>query len=284
VPSRRQVTDAAGHRRDISRPDFVRRGRPRLFIAVVSVAALALVIALALAFGPQSSTPRNPHGRGSVPASRAHSTVGTNPASTTPYSTTTTPTSAPSLQLGMSTEQITYEPFNGALLEPTLHVAAQESGTCFQYGGGAQGRYLYRCGTLQPCIAGSQGTNAPLACPVGAHPETNDVIVWNVTSVDTTGFTPATAKTPFAMQLSNGVVCVLVNAAWSGLGPFSCDSSSGTPAASGTPTPSGTPAASGAPADCRQPQSATPYWTTVCQDQLTQSSPFTPTTVVRVWL
>jgi hypothetical protein len=230
------------------------RHRPprRLVIAVVSVAALALVVSLALTFGPRSTAPP-----------LAHPNPASHPAVTTP---------TPQLGSGLRTEQITYQPFIGATLKPDWHVSARESGTCFQYGGGAQGRYLYRCGTMQPCVAGSLGPSAPLACLLGA-PEANDVVLWTAPSVDTTGFIPATTKTPFAMQLSDGTICELVNAAWSGLGPFGCD---------GFPNAGGSPATT--PADCRQPVAGnTPYWTTECQEQLTQSSPFTSTTVVKVW-
>jgi hypothetical protein len=249
LPAPAAATAAAGP------PAPTDRRRPRLFIAIASVAALALVVALALTFGPHSSAPQGSHDQSPAPASHSH---------TTPTTTTTTTTPAP--PLGRGTQQITYQPFTGSVLNPDLHVAAQESGTCFQYGGGADGRYLYRCGTIQPCVAGSRGTNAPLACPVGANPLTNDVTLWTATSVDTTGFVPATTKTPWAMQLSNGVVCSLVNAAWSGLGPFGCGGSAGS-----------------TPADCHQPVAASIYWTAECQNQLTQSSPFTSTMVVRVW-
>jgi hypothetical protein len=241
-------------------PDHRRRSpRPprRLVIAVVSVAALALVVALALAFGPRSAAPPLAHpGPASPPA------VGP---------TTTTPTRQ--LGSGLRTEQLTYRPFNGAALKPDLHVSARQSGTCFQYGGGAQGRYLYRCGTMQPCVAGSLGPSAPLACPLRANPAANDIVLWTATSVDTTGFVPATAKTPFAMQLADGAICALVNAAWSGLGPFGCN---GSPAGGAYPTAT--------PADCHQPvPTTTPYWTAQCQGQLTPSSPFSGTTVAKVW-
>jgi hypothetical protein len=244
--------------------DIGRRRPPRLLIAVASGAALALVIALAVIFGPHSSAPSGTHDQSPAPASN------TGP----PRTTTTNPTPVPGL--GRGTEQITYQPFIGAMLKPELHVSSQESGTCFTYGGGAQGRYIYRCGTMQPCVAGSLGTGAPLACPLGS-PASNDVVLWTATSVDSTGFTPPTAKTPFAMQLSNGAFCVLVNAAWSGLGPFGCD---GSPSGGGTPP--------GLPADCRQPVPAAAattsrYWTARCQAQLTQTSPFLSTTVVKIW-
>jgi hypothetical protein len=90
--------------------------------------------------------------------------------------------------------------------------------------------------------------------------------MWTATTVNTTSFLPATTKTPFAMQLSNGAVCAFVSAAWGGLGPYGCS------------TPGVT-----TPADCQQPKAATPYWTASCQDQLTDTSPFTSMTVEKVW-
>jgi hypothetical protein len=68
------------------------------------------------------------------------------------------------------------------------------------------------------------------------------------------------------MQLSNGMICEFVSAAWGGLGPYGCS----------------TPGVS-TPADCRTPQLSTPYWTADCQDQDTDASPFTAMTVQKVW-
>jgi hypothetical protein len=111
---------------------------------------------------------------------------------------------------------------------------------------------------------------------VGANPTTNDVTLWTATSVDTTGFVPATTKTPWAMQLSDGEICSLVNAAWSGLGPFGCSSSTGTGGTGGTGAATG-------PADCRQPLASPTQWTAECQDQLTQASPFGVQPVAKIW-
>lgn len=106
-----------------------------------------------------------------------------------------------------------------------------------------------------------------------SNPTTNDVILWTATSVDATGFVPAPTKTPWAMQLSDGAVCALVNAAWSGLGPFGCNPSAGTGGAGATT----------GPADCRQPLAPTTQWTAECQDQLTQGSPFGVQPVAKIW-
>jgi hypothetical protein len=69
------------------------------------------------------------------------------------------------------------------------------------------------------------------------------------------------------MQLSNGEVCVLIDAAWGGLGPFSCQSMTSSP-----------------PADCHVPMQAAPWWTAACQSQETNTSPFTTYRVDTVWL
>jgi hypothetical protein len=72
------------------------------------------------------------------------------------------------------------------------------------------------------------------------------------------------------MQLANGRVCLFVSAAWGGLGPYGCHSSNPAGAAS-------------TPSDCRPPVESQPEWTTTCQDDMTNASPFTQTRVVKVW-
>jgi hypothetical protein len=240
---------------------------PRLLAAVVSLAAVAAVVALVAVYGPRNGGKAVTHTP--VPATQPHtsspppSTPPTTPTTLPPPTTTTVPSAA------VGTQQITYEPFLGGEVDPSLHVTSQQSGPCFEYGGGADGRIYYRCdGTpivTQPCFAGPQGTSAPLVCPQGLV-TSNDVILWTATSVNTTSFLPATTKTPWVMELSNGMVCEFVNAAWSGLGPYGCS------------TPGIT-----TPADCHQPQAATPNWTAACQDQESDASPFASITVEKVW-
>ena len=153
-------------------------------------------------------------------------------------------------------------------VDPALHVTSRGSGSCYRFGGGAAGRYYYRCGTDQPCFAGPQGTATPLVCPFLGNPTTDQVILWTATSVDTSA-PPATVKTPFAMKLSNGTVCVFVSAAWGGLGPFDCQAAMAN--------------ASAVPADCHEPVEGSPYWTVECQNAKTDSSPFSSATVLMVW-
>lgn len=254
--------EPAGHGRRTS--ILTDGGHRRCLIVIVSVAALVAVVALIAAYGPRNGGKADTHTPVPATQPQTSSPPSSLPTSTTvPLSTTTTsPAAAP------GTQQITYEPFVGSEVDPSLHVVSQQSGSCFEYGGGADGRIYYRCtGTpvvTQPCLAGPQGTSAPLVCPDGSVLSDN-VFLWTATSVNTS-FVPATTKTPWTMELSNGMVCEFVSAAWGGLGPYGCS-------APGLTTP----------ADCRQPQAATPYWTADCQDQETDASPFTSVTVEKVW-
>jgi hypothetical protein len=227
---------------------------------VVSVAAVAAVVSLLVVYGPHNTGGRDRF-LGHSPATKPSPTPTSTITPTTPTTTlpTTTSTSTPPVAAG--TQEIAYQAFAGTQVDPSLDVTGEQSGACYEYGGGVEGRDYYRCGTMQPCFAGPGGTNSPLVCP--EDPVTaGGVIVWSATSVDTT-MVPATTRTPWAMQLSNGEVCTLVNAAWSGLGPFGC---------TGNPL-----------ADCHQPQVAAPLWTADCQAQESATSPFTSTTVERVW-
>jgi hypothetical protein len=270
----RAVADLPGRPPSASGPP-TRKGRrgltfpvlqhPRLVATIISVAAIAAAVSLLVAYGPHN--PSGPVSHPNVPAIQPGTSTTSTPPTTVPPATTTTATTVPVTSVG--TEQITYQPFVGSRVDPSLQVTGQQSGDCFELGGGADGRIYYRCiGTsdvLQPCFAGPQGTSAPLVCPDGLV-TSNKVILWTATSVDTTGFVPATTRTPWTMQLSNGMICEFVSAAWGGLGPYGCS------------TPGIT-----TPTDCRAPQPSTPQWTADCQDQQTDASPFTPATVEKVW-
>jgi hypothetical protein len=257
LPGRPQPASGPPRRegqRDLLSP--VRR-HPRLVASIVSVAAIAAAVSLLVAYGPHNAP--GPLSHPKVPASHPTTSTTTPPPPASTTSTSTTTTTVPAVTVG--TERITYQPFVGSALDPSLHVTGRQSGACFEYGGGADGRSLYRCGTMQPCFEGPQGSGAPLVCPSGDVTADN-VVEFSATSIDTS-YVPATTRTPWAMQLSTGQVCTLVNAAWSGLGPFGCD---------------GTPAA-----DCHPPQASSPLWTADCQDALNAASPFTAMTVEKVW-
>jgi hypothetical protein len=92
-----------------------------------------------------------------------------------------------------------------------------------------------------------------------------DIVAFTATSVAPQA--AGTSNRPWAMQLSGGQVCLFVSAAWGGLGPYGCQPDN----------------ASATPADCRQPQPAQPWWTTECQDENTDASPFRADTVTTLW-
>ena len=177
------------------------------------------------------------------------------------------PAPSPSLT---TTEQITYEPFTATGIDPSLHVASQVTGTCIRYGGGAAGRFSYRCfaspgaGIYDPCFAGPASTSEPLVCPTS--PTSNEVVELNVTSV-TSDEPPSPSKIPWAMQLSGGQVCLLVSAAWGGLGPYACQGAGNQQSV----------------ADCHTPVASVPLWTAACQTQQTDASPFGTKDVTKVW-
>ena len=197
------------------------------------------------------------------PTTTTSAPVGT---TTAPADRTTLPATVPP-QHRFATRQIFYQPFTSTgAVDPSLHVTARVAGACIT---GEVGR-SYRCfdsgaaaGVYDPCFSGPQGTTAPLVCP--GNPATGDVTEFTSTSV--TGPPTVTTKRLFAMQLAGGQVCVFVSAAWGGLGPYDCQFGD----------------SSVTPADCRTPQSSAPWFTTECQADKTEASPFTTERVTKVW-
>ena len=135
---------------------------------------------------------------------------------------------------------------------------------------GVAGATSYRCiaqpdsVAYDPCFAPPLATRGPLLCV--ADPIDMDVVQFSVGALPT-----APATTPqtrlWAMRIGNGEVCVLVKAAWAGLGPFAC------PTASATSTV----------ADCHAPEHTAHGWSTACQAKENASSPFSAFGVVNVW-
>jgi hypothetical protein len=240
-------------------------GRGRRLVAAGVVAGVVAVAGFAIA------TSRSNH---DVNVSTVSSVPRIGPASTSPTSTTTAPsTTAPTTTVPNHlppppfTQQVTYQPFTANGIDPALHVTQRLSGTCIHDHEGT--RDYYRCfanpssAIYDPCFAGPHGAADPLVCP--RNPATVDVVELTATSV--TSDPPSSLTRPWAMQLSNGQVCQFVEAAWGGLGPYGCASTGGAQPVS----------------DCREPVAAQPWWTTDCQDQLTDASPFVATRVVKVW-
>ena len=218
----------------------IRWSEPRFwfrFLGVLSVASLALT------------------------ACGSSSTTATPPASTRPPSSNSS---------AAGTREITYQPFSAqGTIDPNLRVSKTVSGTC--QADGVAGNSSYRCfvrisgnNIYDPCFAPPRGTSGPLLCP-SASPADPNVVRIDVGSLPA-ALQGAAEERPWAVRLANGQVCVLVNAAWGGLGPFSCQS-----------------AAPGSLADCHVPVQAAPWWTIPCQSQESASSPFTNYHVDTVW-
>lgn len=181
----------------------------------------------------------------------------------------TTATTTTSTTPTVGTRELTFDPYDArGQVVPTLTVTHTLSGTCTTPG--VAGTSSYRCvaqpGTTiyDPCFARSHATSGPLTCV--SDPATPVAV-----AVDTGALPTQPAGGPghriWAMRLSNGQVCVLVNAAWGGLGPFACPSPG-----SGKPE-----------ADCHAPKQATPWWSTACQLGESKTFPFTPFRVDLVW-
>ena len=191
------------------------------------------------------------------------------PVTTSPTAPTTAPTTTTSTGIKPvppGTQQITYQPFSGNAIDPSLHVTQRLAGTCI---GPASGlRNGFRCfadggAIYDPCFAGPNGTADPLVCP--NDPIGPDVVELTARSV--TSDPPPAVANPWEIELSSGQLCRLVAAAWGTGGPYSCDKT-------GVAQPV---------ADCHVPVTAQPWWTTECQEQLTDASPFAARTVVKVW-
>jgi len=215
--------------------------------------------------GRAQGTPSVDSGRSDRPgASGGHVTVGAPPAATSSGSTSGSAAdrsggsrSGSATSGAIGTRQVIYTPFSGTAPAPGLSVTLHQSGPCYVYGGGVDGRQFYRCFGQQqvdghtfiwdPCFAGPDGTAAPLLCPDGP-PTSSSLVAFTVTAISGTA-PAATQRVPWAMQLANGQVCEIVAAAWGGLGPFSCQSlgssASGAAGSAGTAGSLGATATSG---------------------------------------
>ncbi len=233
------------------------KGREGKARPIVTALAMTLLAAGLAACGATGST------------STATSTTLTTLTSTTSTSTTST---APRPSASR-TQQITYQPFSAHGIDPDLTVTAHDTGTCIRYGTQATPNRYFRCfgattsrgsGIYDPCFAGPLGTAGPLVCP--SAPTSSDVIEFAVTSV-TSDQPSSMTRFPWAMQLATGQVCLKVNAAWGGLGPYACQP----------------PLTERTVADCHPPTTSQPTWTAQCQARQTVFSPFTPQALAKVW-
>ena len=201
---------------------------------------------------------------GSSPGSRSGTT---SPTTTGAERTTTSAVGTSTTAAG--TQEVGFDPYSAqGVLLPGMQVTSKVAGTCISPG--VAGATSYRCfaqpqaAIYDPCFAPPRATSGPLEC--FADPSAPDAVEFD------TGQLPAApegapATRPWAMELANGQVCVLVAAAWGGLGPFACP----------------TAAATGPVADCHVPQQAAPWWSAACQSQQEDSSPFGAHRVEKVW-
>jgi hypothetical protein len=189
----------------------------------------------------------------------ATSTTASVPAPTT---TTTATTAAPA---GGGTRQVTYDPFTAqGTIDPSLRVTVIIDATCVA--GGLAGTSSYRClarsSVLDPCYARPGATSGPVVCP--SNLATREVVELTVSSLPALA-ADAPREWPWAIRLSNGQVCRLGAVGGNGLEPFRCQG------------------ASPHPAGCLLPERGTPWWTADCQDQATDSSPYSIYRIETTW-
>ena len=216
---------------------------------------VAAVVLVALALSACSSPSPAARGAGS---------------STTGVSHRTTTTKGGNTPTGHGTQEVGFDPYTAqGTVRATLQVTHTVSGTCVSPG--VAGATSYRCfaqpgsSIYDPCFAPAHATSGPLTCV--AAPTDIDAVAFDVGALPSApAGVPATR--PWAMRLVNGQVCVLVAAAWGGLGPFAC------------PRPA---AVAASVADCHVPEQATPWWSAACQPQQSASSPFAALQVDTVW-
>lgn len=217
------------------------RRRRHLFVAGAATAVVAIAVALPLA----------------LTSGNTRSTVKVLASPTTLLVTTAPP----------GIQAITYEPFTAqGAIDSGLHVTKVANGACNS--SGVAGNSSYRCfsgsNIYDPCFAKPGATSGPVVCP--ANPSTPDVIQLNAGSLPPPLPGPPQQRA-WAIQLADDQVCIQVNAAWGGLGPFRCQ-----------------PSPPGPLADCHVPNQIDPQWKAECQTQLNASSPFTTYRVVTAWL
>jgi len=216
-------------------------------------AACAALVLVALALSACSSSP-SPH---------------TSVTSSTTTTVARTTTSAGTSTTAAGTQEVGFDPYSaeGTIL-PSVQVTQKVSGTCVSPG--VAGTTSYRCFAqpssriYDPCFAPPRATSGPLEC--FADPTSADAVEFDIGALPAAP-SGAPATRPWAMQLSDGQVCVLVNAAWGGLGPFACP----------------IPAATSSLVDCHAPEEAVPWWSASCQPQETTTSPFAAVRVAKVW-
>lgn len=174
----------------------------------------------------------------------------------------------PAVGKSKSTTVVSYDPFSATgSLATDLRVRQRFQGRCS--GGGVAGGTTYRCLTttsqiIDPCFA--VHSRGPFFCPTDPLVPAVDEITVH-TAADVTPIEPS--RMVWAVELMDGQICTRVNAAWGGLGPFSCRHS--------------VKSAPREVADCRVPVRAVPWWSVSCQHSMNGVSPFRGYEAKMVW-
>ncbi len=241
--------------------------RRNLFAAGAATVVIAVAVPLALTSTNSRTSVKMLRPQATIPTSTVSSTS-TAAATIMPSATSTTiAATAPPTAATLGTHVIAYEPFTAlGAVKSGLHVTDVLNGSCSSTG--VAGNSSFRCFSgsriYDPCFARQAATSGPVLCPT--DPTALDVIQLN------TGALPAPfqgtgRQRPWAFQLSTGQVCLQVDAAWGGLGPFGCQE-----------------LRPGLLADCRVPTETNQWWIVECQTRPNTSSPFTSYRVITVWL
>jgi len=223
----------------------------------VATAALGSVLAVGLTLTSCATGHSASPGGGAASTTGTHGT--TSSAGTPPGGVRTT---LP------DTQEVAYYPFTPlGTADPSLAITRTVSGTCTA--DGVAGADSYRCFAqpsgeiFDPCFSPPRATSGPLLCV--AAPNVTDIVEFDVGQLPSAS--PRAPLRLWAMELADGQVCVLVDAAWSGLGPFACPA----------------PTAGGSFADCHPPVRGAGGWSAPCQEAETTSSPFTTVHVEKAW-
>ena len=144
--------------------------------------------------------------------------------STTGASQRTTTTKGGNAPSGHGTQEVGFDPYTP---QGTVRATLQVTRRC-------RGRASHRewpaprptaaspqpgSSIYDPCFAPAHATSGPLTCV--AAPTDIDAVAFDVGALPSAP-AGAPASRPWAMRLVSGQVCVLVAAAWGGLGPFAC--------------------------------------------------------------
>jgi hypothetical protein len=147
-----------------------------------------------------------------------------------------------------------------------VHVVKTANGVC--WAAGIAGRSSFRCGTLvgtqiyDPCFAHSGEQSGSVLCPT--NPATDETIELRVGKLPKLGSAGPNTR-PWAVQLLDGQVCVLIDAAWGAAGPFACLAHP-----------------SSQLSNCHVPTSGAAYWSDECQ-RAANKTPYEKYQVLTVW-